>query len=155
MSRDTSLTFRESVYSSSTNEAFIVLIDIQYDSTHIRLSSDNVDTVSNGNTFTAYPFEISLPSDPDESITRGSITIDNIDRSIVEAVRSATEAPDITIQIVLASDPDTIEAEFSGFKLSNVRYNALTVTADISIESFVHEPFPGDHFLPSTFPSLF
>jgi len=155
MSRDTSLTFRESVYSSETNEAFLILIDITYDSTHIRLTSDNVDTVSNGNTFTAFPFTISLPSDPDESITRGSITIDNVDRSIVQAIRSATTNPDITIQIVLASDPDTVEAEFTGFKLTNVRYDALKVTGDISIESFVHEPFPGNRFLPSTFPALF
>jgi len=155
MSRDTSLTFRSAVFSSETDQAFIVLIDIEYDGNHLRISSDGVDTISGGDTYTAYPFEVTLPSDVEAEISRGSIQIDNVDRAIVTAIRSVTTAPSITLEVVLASDPDTIEATFSGFKLTNVYYNDFIVSADIGIESFMHEPFPGGSFLPSTFPGVF
>ena len=40
-------------------------------------------------------------------------------------------------------------------KLQNIEYNADTISGDLTIESFMNEPFPGDSFQPSLFPGLF
>jgi hypothetical protein len=157
MSRTVSATFKSAVFGQETSEIFIVLLELDHDdlASPIRVSSNAVDTVSNGNTFVAYPFMIDLPDDQDSSASVGKITIDNVDQSIVQAIRAIQSPPDITIQIVLFSDVDTVEAEWTGFELINVGYDSLTVSGDISIESFLNEAYPSGSFLPSKFPGLF
>jgi hypothetical protein len=81
--------------------------------------------------------------------------IDNIDRRIVQAVRSLTSAPAVLIEIVRAADPDTVEARFVDFKLANVTYDAQVVEGDLTVEDFTAEPFPSASFSPSLFPGLF
>jgi len=157
MSRTVSSTFKSAVFGQQTDEAFILLIEIDHAdlSEPIRVSSDGVDTVSNGNTFVAYPFEISLPSNPETGVSQARLTIDNVSQTIITSIRNISDPPTATLQIVLASDPDTVEVEFSGFELRNVQYDVFTITGDLSIESFMSEPYPGGSFLPSTFPGLF
>jgi len=166
VSRDTSEAFRSAVYGQATDEALLILIKIDHEDfvglslDPLRFTSDGVDTESDVDgetkTYTAYPFQIVLPSNVEAGITRGSIVIDNIDRSIVSAIRQISSEPcEVSIWVVLASTPDTAEAEFTGFRFTNITYNDLTVSGEITIESFLSEPFPGDTFLPSTFPGLF
>ena len=150
-------TFKSAAFSQETDEAFLVLIKIDHDdfSESIPVSSDGVNTISNGETFVAYPFEISLPSNPETGISQAHLSIENVSQDIIDSIRNISTPPSVVIQIVLASDPDTIEVEFSGFELRNVSYDALTITGTLTIESFMSEPYPGDSFLPSTFPGLF
>jgi hypothetical protein len=157
MSRDTSLTFREAVNAQETGEAFLILLEIDHDdlSEPIRVTSDGVDTTSNGNIYTSYPFDLQLPDDTEGNIPTAQLTIDNIDRVIVESLRSISTYPTVTIKIVLASDPNTIEAEFTNFELREPQYNALLVSGKLMLKSFFREPYPGDLFLPSTFPGVF
>lgn len=157
MSRDTSVTFREAVNAQETGEAFLVLIEIAHAalSTPIRVTSDGVSTISNGDTYLPYPYDISLPDDPEQGVSSAQLTIDNIDRVIVESIRSISTAPTVTIRIVLGSDPDTIEAEFPNFEFREISYDAMTVSGDLTLKTFMGEPYPGDSFLPSLFPGVF
>jgi hypothetical protein len=157
MSRNTSLTFREAVYGQEAGEAFIILLELSNPglSQPIRVSSDSVDTTHNGNTYVAFPFDIALPDDTDEGPPTTRLTIDNVSREIVQAVRSVSTAVDVDIKIVLGSDPDKVEAEFPDFQLRDVRYNVLTVEGQLNIESFAQEPFPAGKFDPARFPGLF
>ena len=152
-----SATFTSAIMGQETSEAFIVLIKIDHPSLSapIRVSSDGVDTPSNGETFIAFPFELELPiSDPDQP-PRARITIDNVDRSIVTAIRSISSEATVDIDVVLASDPDTLEISYSGFKLTNVDYDALTVSGDLGFEDFFSEPYPSRVFSPADFPGGF
>jgi len=157
MPRTTSATFRDAVYSQRTSEAFIVLLTIEHDdlAAPIRLSSDGVDTTSNGETFIAYPFNITFPDDPEEGITMGKFEIDNVAQDYIAAIRSISTSPTMQIDVVLASDPDTLEVSLSGFEMTNIEYTANVISFSLSVESFMNEPWPGDSFLPSTFPGLF
>lgn len=140
-----------------TSEAILALLTISHAnlSPSIRVTADAVQTVSNGETFYQYPFQITLPDDPENGVSSGKLTIDNVSRDIVSAIRSISTSPLSTIQLVLGSDPDTVYVEFSDFKLSNINYDALTVTADLVLDHFIHEPYPGTRFLPSNFPGMF
>lgn len=50
---------------------------------------------------------------------------------------------------------DTVEVGPFDFKLKNVTYDSLAVEGDLMFENILDEPYPGDCFLPSTFPGLF
>jgi len=123
--------------------------------TPICVTSDEVTTVSNGVSFVPFPFDLVLPNDMDSKSYRAKLVIDNIDRSIVQAVRSLTTAPSVQIQIVRAATPDVIEVQFVDFNLTNVTYDAYRVQGDLTVEDFTAEPFPAAIFSPGLFPGLF
>jgi hypothetical protein len=101
----------------------------------------------------AFPFEITLPNDDDGQIS-ARLSIDNTDRQIVAAVRQMSSYAAVNIKIIRADAPDTVEAEFPDFRLSNVNYDAATVSGDLTIEDFTQEPFPAETFSPAKFPGL-
>lgn len=157
MSRTVSSSMRGAIYSQETSEAFIVLLTIDHLSLDIpiRVSGDAVNTISRGETFVAFPFEITLPDDVDNSSPKARLVIDNVDRQIVKTLREISSAADVLIEIIRASEPDTVEARFTNFKLTNVSYDALKVEGDLTIEDFTSEPFPAAIFSPSLFPGIF
>jgi len=158
MSRALSSTFVEAVNSTETGEVFLILVTISHPdlANTIRITSDSVDTVSNGNTFVSFPFRASLPDDSEEaSGALAKLTIDAVDRRVVEAVRKISGVPDVEIDIVLASDPDQLEASWPTFKMSNARYDKMTIEGDLVLELLDQEPFPADSFDPARFPGMF
>lgn len=157
MSRDTSTTFRNAVMAQETGEVPLLLLTLDHAdlSVPIRVVNNSKDIVSGGETFIAFPMEITLADDPEERMPQASISIDNVDRSIVTAVRTITSAPTITIELILASDPDTIEASYDNFTMKSISYDSLTVTGTLTIEDFTLEPFPGGSMLPGNFAGLF
>ena len=57
----------------------------------------------------------------------------------------------MTLLVVLASDPDTVEVRPFEMTLKDTRYNALVVEGDIAAEDVLNEPFPGESFTPNPF----
>lgn len=157
MSRDVSLSLREAVNAPETGEVFLVLLTIDHPDlgAPIRVTSDAVDTVSRGETFVAFPFELTLPEDGEDRPPRARLRIDNVDRRIVQAVREIASAPTVLMEVVRAADPDTVEAAFPEFRLRDVSYDALVVEGELSLESFLAEPYPAGIFSPAEFPGLF
>ena len=148
--------FKADVFAQETEEAFLILLSIIHpDMVTLNVTSDGVDTVSNGVTYTPYPFRLTLPRSDPQQQPRAKIEIDNVDRVIVLAIRLLTSEPEIQIKIVRASAPDTVEVEFTGFKLRNTFYDALVVTGDLTVEDFLTEPYPAGIFDPSRFPGGF
>ena len=111
--------------------------------------------MNEGTEFIQFPFRISLPSSADDRIPRAHLEIDNVDRTIVQTIRQLSTSPTITMDVVRASDPDVIEASFQDFQLRDARYNALTVEGDLTLESFLREPYPSAQFTPADFPGIF
>lgn len=157
---------KAAMYAQTTDEVFIILVTINHESftQPIRVANDPLEllpeagvrgVLSRGMEFIFLPFSIELPSQDDTNSAKARISCDNISREIVAAVRTANSALSITIEIVLASDPDTLEVSIEDFRLDRVTYDAFTVSGDISVEYFDLEPFPGRRFTPSDFPGIF
>lgn len=158
MSRNPSAAFKRAIFASQTGEAFLLLITIEHASlaAPIRATSDAVNTVSNGSTFVPYPFRLELASEGEDASPRIRLQIDNVDRQIVQALREAgNTAPEVTVQVVLGSDPDTIEAFFPDFRLRAATYDMLVVDAELVLEDYTTLPYPYVTFTPSRFPGLF
>lgn len=157
---------RRAIYGQQTNDAFIVLLTISHDSwtDDVRVSSDPTQilpiagvrgTVSNGDEYLFAPFSVNLPAQDDSGVARANISVENVSRELMQRIRSSTSAVGITIQVVLASDPDTAEMTASDFRLETVNYDAFTVSGDISVEYFDLEPFPAQRIVPSKWPAVF
>lgn len=157
---------KQVVFAQSTDDAWITLTTINHPSftNPIRVADDSYEVlpvnggrgvISRGDEFVFVPFLIELPTQDDSNISLARITMDNISREQIDAIRSADSALSIDIEIVLASDVDTVEVIISNFKLERVNYDAMTITGEISVEYFDLEPFPHRRFTPSDFPGLF
>lgn len=155
------------ITAQETDEVVVVLLELTHStlSTPIRVSSDNAElltsaqvygTTSNSVEYVFFPFRFIMPDENEDSPPRASLVIDNIDRSIVQAVRNATGDPiNVSVKVVLASDPDTLIVGEIVFALKNVHYDATSVSGDLSFAPVLDEPYPEGMFGPSDFPGLF
>lgn len=155
--RDVSVTWRAASYAQETDQVFLCLLEIDQDalSSTIRIVNNTQNITHNGNLYTAFPFEFTLPQDSDENMPAATVTIDNVDRQIVEMIRSLTGPATVTVTVVLASSPDTIEAGPYEMTLRDTGYDAFQVTGRLDVEDMLNEPYPADSFTPNTFPGLF
>ena len=48
-----------------------------------------------------------------------------------------------------------VEAQWPEFLLTNIRYDAATISGTLKLETLEREPFPAGSFTPSQFPGLF
>lgn len=117
---------------------------------------NNIENVeSRGETFIAFPFRVTLPNDADRSPPAARLELDNVSRQIAQIIRQITTPPTILIEIVRIDDFDTVEQVFPPFQLRNVRYSALTVSGELTVDDIMREPFPQRSFTPSEYPGLF
>lgn len=122
--------------------------------TPIRVVNNTEDIVSRGNTFLACGFEIILPSDDGEAMPTVKLTIPNADRQIVEWIRGFPSAPTLMMEIVLSTQPDTVERSIDWMRLADVTYDALQITGTLAVENVLSAKFPGESYSPVRFPAL-
>lgn len=155
--RDTSAAARAQLYAQNATQAFLHLVTI----THADLASpiyltDNLtDITSDGQVFTAFPMKVVLPPDVPSEMPQVDLVIDAVDRSIIIAVRSIATPPTVTINVVMASTPDTIECGPLVYEAVAVDYNATEVRLRLEVERILSEPYPANLYTPHTAPLLF
>ena len=157
MSRHLSAGTCQALFAAESTDVFIILLTFMHAdlAEPIRVGSNSADTVSRGQVFIAYPFDLTLPDDDEGRAPRARLVIDNVDRQIVATLRNLATSPILTLEIVRAAEPDIVEAVFHDFRLRNVRYDSHVIEADLTIEDFTAEPYPAGSFCPSVFPGIF
>lgn len=120
----------------------------------IKVVNNKVNITSNGLEYIGFPFEIILPDSKEDSQPSAKLTISNVSREIGVAIRLISTPPSVTITIVRQATPDVVEAEFVGMRLNNVKYDVLTVSADLQFEDLTREEFPSLKFSPSIFKGI-
>lgn len=140
----------------STSEVFIELLTISHPSllTPIRLCNNSVPVVSNGLQYEPAPFQAELPADAEDREPRATMTVSNVDQSIVEAVRGLAGRPSFTIAVVTASEPDVYEFAPHAFDVLSVRGDANQLTFDMIFSELAQEAFPSLTFSPVHFRAL-
>lgn len=156
MSRNLSSNALASAYAQETGEVWLVLCTITHPAlaTPLRFVNDMQSLTSRGNVYVAFPFEVELPTEDADSPGEARLVLDNIDRNIVRAIREMTGPPEITLEVVLASAPDTVEAEFPGMVLRDTQYDASKVSGTLRFEDITSEPISVE-MTPQRFPALF
>lgn len=155
MSRNISSSLTSAINAQETSEIDLLLLTLSHSSiTTIRMVNNKTDIVSNGNTYTAFPFQTRMPNEKEDEMPQVKIQICNVDRSIINILRNIDGMPTCQIDIVLASNPNTIEASFP-FKLTQIDYNAITIEGSLAYEDVLNQKIPGDLITPQTNPGLF
>lgn len=157
MSRSLTLVTRQALMAQQTGEVFLFLLALSHpDMATLYFVNNQVAITSNAQVYEPFPFELAIPDDREDEITRIQLMIDNIDRRIVEAVRSITTPAIFTLTVIRAAEPDVAIAGPYSCTLRNVTYDALVVAGDLHPhENILDEPYPQHVFSPSLFQGLF
>lgn len=164
-----SLNFRAAALAAETGRVPICLITFSHESllTPIRVSSDPTSriietdteliygTVSRGETYVFVPARIKLPDDTSEGPGTMTLEMDNVGRELTETIRTIFTPISTTVEFVMDNALDTVDLRWPEYVLTNIAYDASTVTGTLVLETLVREPFPGLYFTPSTTPGLF
>lgn len=157
MVRSLSQAMLEGIFSQETKEVALIMLTIEHEdlSAPIRAVLNTENIVSRGETFLAAVFDVTFPTESADEVPRAKLRIDNVDRVIVQAVRSISGPPTVTLEVALASSPDTIEIGPYEFELTNVEYDELWVQGDIAYEDILNAAYPADTMTPADFPGIF
>lgn len=160
MARSLSTLFKTMSNASETGEVLLALVTIDSPSIvggPLRVVQDLQNITSNGNVYTAFPFEIRLAGDSDNSPAKITLTIDNIDRTMIAAIKGIppTTPPTVKVEIVVASQPDTVEITMDNLVLKNVTGDAFRIDGELWMDEEDLLPFPEGSFTPPLFPGLF
>lgn len=157
MSRTLSAAALSAALAQETSEVFLALLEIAHDDlgSPIRAVNNMEDVTSNGDVYAAFPFEVAMPAESGDAPSKAVLRIDNVDQSVITAIRSITTPPTATLSVILASSPDTIEAGPFEFTMREVDYDAQFVRAELHFEDILNEPFPADKYTPNNFPGLY
>lgn len=159
MARKMSTAALAAVGAQQTSEVFLFLLDISLTIDgileHYYFVNNTQKIIRNGTTYLPLAFRITLPAEGDE-ITAATITIDAVDRQIIEVMRKAEDIPEVSFSLILASTPDAdAEAGPFNFQLKKVSYNSMSLQAELSTGNHLDGAFPRVIKTPYYFPALF
>lgn len=112
--------------------------------------------VSDGETFTHYPFRLAWAgAGKERPFGEGRLTIGNVDRRIEEACDASLDPPELDLGLVRVAAPDTVERAIHGARVPAVEGDASRVSAVIRPRDFTQEPACAVSYTPATTPGLF
>lgn len=132
----------------------------------IRVVSDVIDYVWDGNTFIGLPFEVTAVTDEDGPPST-QIRIQNTDRRIGAAIRSTPERAVVRLDVLSSADFDLSQEPrvatgtpavvygFRYFELIDVSADVVEITARVFLRDFAQEQWPGISATQSRCPGLF
>lgn len=147
----------KSALAFETDEVWLCLLKIEHESLDevIRVVNNTENITSNGEEYIAFPFELTLPEESQDTPGQAKVRIDNVDRRIVEVIRLCEGVPTMTISVILADSPDVVEFGPLIMNLTGVEYDSLIVDATVTYDDVLNQSFPKDRFTPSLFRGMF
>ena len=113
-------------------------------------------TVSNGHQFLYLPINATLPSSESDKAPEGSFSISNVSTLLSQyLIVVDDDYPRVSVDIVLASDPNTIVQSWPEFELTNATLDATTANVQIAMPHTDNEPTPWLRVVPAYFPNAF
>lgn len=155
--RVVSVNAMKALLAQETGEVFLACITITHPSiTTLRLVNDTQPLVRSAGTYVPCPLQVLLPAQRDDQIPQVNLVIDNVDRTVLEQIRELAGVPQITLEIVLASSPDTVEAGPFDFSLLSASYDVLSITGTLGyMDDVLNQQVPAMQYTPTNSPGLF
>ncbi len=157
MPRAISTAMQTAIHARATDEVFLILLTIDHDdlATPERFVNNTTDITSNGRVFTSYPFAVTLPDQDPEKPPEVTLVLDNVAQDIIQTLRSFSSPLSIDLEVVMASDPDTIEIGPMSLELMTADWDAGVITCRIAYPELLDEPVPFETYTPALFPGMF
>lgn len=142
-----------------TAAVLLTLLTIKIDNKPVlRLVKDNVDCVSNGETFTACDFNCILPDQGEGGNKSCRLQIDNTDIVIYKTIKQATighKKINADVSVVLSTNPDFYEQGPFSFVLRNINANVNNITGELYDSYMADRKFSNKTYNPTDFPGMF
>lgn len=156
MPRELSQDAMQALLAEQTDKVFLDCLTIEHASfggEPIRLVNDRQDLTRSAGIYRAFPFQVEPYQDGDESMPEVKITADVVDRRIIQALRAlpVDDPPTITLETVLAHQPNTVEYGPLPMTVESVAANSASVI-ELTVgfrRQFLTEPFPAGRMTPS------
>lgn len=160
MSRTLSSLMQTMVRAQQTKQVLVARIAISHASIlggPIRLVQDMQNLTSNGNVYTAFPFHLTLPEDDNQGVPQVTLQIDNVSQEILATIKALppNRPPTVSIDLVVASQPDIVEFSLPDLTLRDVSADLLVIEGSLRGDEEDLNEFPKDSFTPQTAPGLF
>ncbi|ANN71553.1 DUF1833 family protein [Bordetella bronchialis] len=157
MSRAISTNGRRQLLATSADENLLVCLEISHADlpVPIRVVRDTQDLVARGNTYTACPFDITLPDDIEGQIPQATIQVDNVGRELTEWLEFSRGGQGARCRLILVyrSDPDVFEydltMDMTGLKIDNQK-----VSGNLGFVNTLSQVAVVKTFTPATAPGL-
>ena len=145
------------LYAQESSDPFLTLLTLTHASfaAPIRLVSNNVDVISRGETYIAFPMKVRLPVDDGESAREVQIVFDNVSLLLTEEIRSVTTEIGVTMELILASMPNQVQISIDELKISTISYNKSQVIARLVLDNFLTTEVTSERYNPQNYPGLF
>lgn len=156
MSRGSSNKFLTTIAEEQPDDIFLHLITVDWpDNTTNRYVKNYEDVISRGNTYSASSFNVTLPEEPSDSIPSVTFQFGVGERTIVRKLREADGRPILTLELVLASDPDIVEMGPFTFDVRRYNTQGVSVSVEAGFEPYLDFAVPQFRYSPQLFPGLF
>jgi Domain of unknown function (DUF1833) len=158
MPRNLSAEAFKAMFASETEQVFLMCLVLEHADlgTPIRVVHNNEDITRTAGVFSACFFDINLPEEAPGTVPQVTLTIENVDRTITDAVRNLQGRVKVTLDVVMASSPNTVEAGPFEFYMLSANFNTQFVQGRLGFEDdILNMGFPKDAYTPVTAPGLF
>lgn len=150
--------FKTKLNAVNADERPLILLEIYHDDLPepVRVVNDTQDVTSNGNTYIAMAFAITLPDQQEEGIPRATLTIDNVGKMITDVIEETNGASGASVRImmVLRSNPNVIEYDIT-LSMVSVTITQKTVTANLGYEDIMNRKTFNVLYTPASHPGLY
>lgn len=169
--RRVSLNYRTSLDGAHSDAVEVVLIHITHPALGepIRLSTDPTERLTveplaygtrstwmtdDGSPFQFVLVDVLLPDDQEEAPPAARVALEAVDAGLASVLRQTTLPATVDMAVVLASEPDVVEAEFRDLRLVGAEGDAGEIVLTISRDPLTAEPSPPDRMTRARFPGL-
>lgn len=109
---------------------------------------------SNGQTFQAAAFNVSLANDTADGLPSVSLSFDSGDRTVISQLREFDKKPLVYLSVIMAERPNVLEIPEIEFEARKWTIKDTGVTIELKPEPILDEPSPADLVTPRLFPLL-
>jgi uncharacterized protein DUF1833 len=152
-----SATARRAIQAPATTEVLLDLLTITHPSlpNPLRFVNNPTNVTSRGFTYVASTFQAQAPSQVEEGEPTAAIEIQNIDRAVEQSLAGLTGEPTFTLEVVLASAPDTVLMGPAALPLAIAETSSQTIRLQLgSADPLLAKLFPRNRFSTERFPGL-
>jgi hypothetical protein len=113
-----------------TGEVVLTLLRLSHAdwASDVLLVNNTSDVVHDGETFTAAGFDLALPDQAQDRNAAMRWTLMDVDHDVIALLRTTNDVIDVEVSVILASDPDTVQAGpyAAEIRSADIRYGSVS-----------------------------
>lgn len=154
--RSLSAIMQTEALAQETDAAFWALLELSHPTlaTPLRFCTNNETVPRLDVDWNPAFFEVTLPEESDDKLSKVTLAIENIDRTLLDALRALATPLSVALYVATSADEDLVVGPFE-FTWRDTQYDAVVIQASLEAEDLLNQRYPRDEFVPSRFPGLF